>query len=71
MGLFKKNKDASACIYLTPKQYSSGSVIKLGSIGNRVKHGKLSSQLIVAAMAVIGHIDKRAAKTRKNFGVKN
>lgn len=70
MGLFKKGKDASACIGLTPKQYSSGGVIKLGAIGNRVKHGKLRSQLIVGAMAVVGHIDKRAAKTKKEFWLK-
>jgi len=70
MGLFKKGKDASACIGLTPKQYSSGGVIKLGAIGNRVKHGKLRSQLIVGTMAVVGHIDKRVAKTKKEFWLK-
>jgi len=70
IGLFKKGKDASACIGLTPKQYSSGGIIKLGAIGSRVKHGKLRSQLIVGAMAVVSHLDKRAPKTKKECWLK-
>ena len=70
IGLFKKGKDASACIGLTPKQYSSGGTIKLGAIGSRVKHGKLRSQLITGAMAVVGQLHKRAAKTKKEIWLK-
>lgn len=65
IGTFKRGKDASACIGLTPKQYSSGGIIKLGAIGSRVKHGRLRSQLIVGAMAVVTHLAKRTPKTKK------
>ena len=33
IGTFSKGRDASACIGVTPIQYSSGSTVKLGSIG--------------------------------------
>ncbi len=70
IGVFQKGKDASACIGLTPKQFSSGGVTKLGAIGSRVKHGKLRSQLIVGAMAVVGQLYKRDAKTSKERWLK-
>jgi len=37
LGVFKKGKNASACIGLTPIQYFSGGKTKLGSIGKYVK----------------------------------
>jgi transposase len=41
LGAFSKGKDASACIGLTPIQYSSGGKTKLGSIGKHVKNSIL------------------------------
>jgi transposase len=65
LGTFTKGKDASACIGLTPLQYSSGGKVKMGTIGKHVKNGALRSQLIIGAMAVVGHVAKRAAVTKK------
>lgn len=66
LGVFKKGKDASACIGLTPLQYSSGGKTKLGSIGKYVKNSMLRSQLITGAMAAVSSTVKRPAKTRKD-----
>ena len=65
-GMFSKGKDASACIGLTPIQYSSGGTVKLGSIGKYTKNSLLRSQLICGAMATIRHVVKRKAKTKKD-----
>jgi transposase len=43
---FQTGRDASACIGLTPIQYSSGGKIKLGSIGKYVKNTLVRSNLI-------------------------
>jgi transposase len=64
-GIFNKGKDASACIGLTPVQYSSGGKTKLGSIGSHVKNSTLRSQLITGAMSAIIQITKRKAVTKK------
>ena len=64
-GTFNKGKDASACIGLTPVQYSSGGKTKLGSIGSYVKNSTLRSQLITGAMSAIIQITKREAVTKK------
>ncbi len=69
LGSFSKGKDASACIGLTPLQYSSGGITKIGSIGKYVKNSVLRSQLIVGAMAAIGWIVKRKAKTKKELWI--
>ena len=69
-GIFKKGKDASACIGLTPLQYSSGGKTKLGSIGKHVKNGSLRSQLISGAMSFIQQVEKREAVTKKEAWVK-
>ena len=66
LGVFKKGKDASACIGLTPIQHSSGGKTQLGSIGRYVKNSLIRSQLITGAMAVISQVDKRPAKTTKD-----
>jgi len=69
LGSFIKGKDASACIGLTPLQYSSGGKTKIGSIGKYVKNATLRSQLIVGAMAAIGWIVKRKAVTKKELWI--
>lgn len=69
-GIFKKGKDASACIGLTPLQYSSGGKTKLGSIGKHVKNVPLRSQLISGAMSFIQQVEKREAVTKKEAWVK-
>jgi len=66
LGVFSKGKNASACIGLTPMQYSSGGKIKLGSIGKYVKNSLLRSQLITGAMAVVSQVTKRTAVTKKD-----
>jgi transposase len=71
LGVFKKGKDASACIGLTPIQYSSGGVTKMGSIGKCVKNSSLRSQLITGAMAAVNQITKRSAKTKKEAWVQS
>lgn len=63
--MFNKGKDASACIGLTPIQYSSGGKVKLGSIGKYVKNSMLRSNLVVGAMAAINRIITREAVTKK------
>ena len=70
IGTFGKGRDASACIGLTPIQYSSGGKIKLGSIGKYTKNSLLRSQLVCGAMATIRHIVKREAKTKKEAWLK-
>jgi transposase len=69
IGVFKKAKDASACIGLTPVQYSSGGKIKLGSIGKKVKNSMLRSQLIVGAMSAVKQIVTKPAVTKKDAWV--
>lgn len=69
LGSFKKGKDASACIGLTPLQYSSGGKTKIGAIGKYVKNGSLRSQLIVGATAAVSWIIKRKAKTKKELWI--
>lgn len=70
IGTFNRGRDASACIGVTPIQYSSGGTVKLGSIGKYTKNGLLRSQLICGAMAKIRHVVKREAKTQKDVWLK-
>ncbi|MCL1079409.1 IS110 family transposase [Parashewanella spongiae] len=65
LGQFKKGKDASACIGLTPLQHSSGGKTKLGSIGKYVKNSMLRSLLIAGAMSCVIQVVKREARTTK------
>ena len=69
LGSFLKGKDASACIGLTPIQYTSGGKVKLGSIGRYVKNSLLRSQLIAGAMAVVAGACKRDAITSKDLWI--
>lgn len=66
LGVFEKGKDASACIGLTPIQYSSGGKTKLGSIGKYVKNSLLRSQLITGAMSAVSHASNREPITTKD-----
>ena len=70
IGVFNKGKDASACIGLTPIQYSSGGLVKLGSIGKHCKNSILRSQLICGAMAAVNQAVIREAKTKKDVWIK-
>lgn len=70
LGTFTKGKDASACIGLTPIQYSSGGKTKLGSIGKYVNNSILRSQLITGALAAVNSAVKREAKTTKDIWIK-
>ncbi len=70
IGMFSKGKDASACIGLTPIQYSSGGKIKLGSIGKHTKNSILRSQLICGSMSAVHHAVRREAKTKKDLWIK-
>lgn len=69
IGVVSKGKDASACIGLTPIQYSSGGEVKLGSIGKHVKNSILRSQLITGALSAVSQMVKREAKTTKEHWV--
>ena len=71
LGVFEKGKDASACIGLTPIQYSSGGKTRLGSIGKYVKNSILRSQLITGAMSAVSHATNREAKTTKDLWIKS
>ena len=65
MGQFKKGRDASACIGLTPIQHSSGGKVKLGSVGKYVKNNMLRSCLVSGAMSAVNQAMRRPAKTKK------
>jgi len=69
LGVFSKGKNASACIGLTPMQYSSGGKIKLGSIGKYVKNSLLRSQLITGAMAAVHQATRITAVTKKDVWI--
>lgn len=69
-GVFKSPRDASACVGLTPIQYSSGGKTKLGSIGRYVKNSLVRSNLITGAMSVVQQVARREPKTVKEQWVK-
>jgi len=71
LGVFEKGKNASACIGLTPMQYSSGGKTRLGSIGKYVKNSVLRSQLITGAMSAVNHATKRDARTTKDLWIQS
>ena len=66
IGSFKKGRDASACIGLTPIQHSSGGKVKLGSVGKNIKNNALRSCLVSGAMSAVNQATKRTAKTKKD-----
>jgi len=67
---FQTGRDASACIGLTPIQYSSGGKIKLGSIGKYVKNTLVRSNLISGAMSMIQQVTRRNPRTTKEKWLK-
>ncbi len=69
IGVFKKSRDAAACIGVTPIQHSSGGKVKLGSVGKYVKNKQIRSSLVSGAMAVINQVIKRKAKTKKDLWI--
>jgi len=70
MGHFKKGRDASACIGVTPILHSSGGKTKLGSIGKYVKNQSVRKNLISGAMAVVNKLANRDSKTTKEVWLK-
>lgn len=71
LGVFKKGRDASACIGLTPIQHSSGGKTKLGSVGKHIKNGRIRSCLVNGAMSAINHALRREARTQKDLWIQN
>lgn len=71
IGEFKKGRDASACIGLTPIQHTSGGKTKLGSVGKYIKNGPIRSCLVNGAMAAIRQVSKREAKTKKDLWIQS
>jgi len=67
-GAFNKGKDASACIGLTPLQYSSGEKTKLGSIGKYVKNSLFRSQLISGTMSLYNKLKKEKQRLKRRHG---
>jgi transposase len=67
---FKNGREASACIGLTPKQYSTGGIVTLGGIGKNRGNKLLRSTLIQGSMAAI-KVLKNAIKIHpENKGLK-
>jgi len=69
IGVFKKGRDASACIGLTPIQHSSGGKVKLGSVGKYVKNNTVRSCLVSGAMSAVNQATKRTARTKKELWI--
>ncbi|QOL24398.1 IS110 family transposase [Thalassotalea sp. LPB0316] len=67
---FKNGREASACIGLTPKQYSTGGNIVLGTIGKKCGNKRLRSTLIQGALAYVKVVDKRQPKNNKEIWIK-
>lgn len=68
---FQHGREASACIGLTPKQYSTGGITILGGIGKKAGNKRLRSNLIQGALAVVKVVDKRSPKNTKEQWIKN
>jgi transposase len=67
---FSQGREASACIGVTPKQYSTGGVTILGSIGKKSGNKRLRSSLIQGALAVAKVVAKREPKNNKEVWLK-
>jgi transposase len=70
-GSFANGREASACIGVTPKQYSTGGVVNLGGIGKKSGNKRLRSSLIQGARAVIQVVIKRAPRNAKEAWLKS
>ena len=69
MGVFKKGREAAACIGVTPVQHSSGGKVKLGTIGRHSKNTMVRSYLITGALSAVNQATKRTAKTEKDLWI--
>ena len=69
IGLFKKGRDAAACIGVTPIQHSSRGKVKLGSVGKYVKNKNVRSCLVSGVMAAVNQATRRKAKTKKDLWI--
>ena len=70
-GSFTNGREASACIGVTPKQYSTGGVVSLGGIGKKSGNRRLRSSLIQGARAVIQQLVKRAPRNAREAWLKS
>ena len=68
---FANGREASACIGLTPKQYSTGGVVILGGISKKCANKRLRSTLIQGARSVIQVVLKREPKNAKEAWLKS
>lgn len=68
---FKSGREASACIGLTPKQYSTGGVVVMGGIGKKKGKKRLRANLIQGALSVAKVVNKRPPKNEKEQWLKN
>ncbi|SEG65902.1 IS110 family transposase [Vibrio hangzhouensis] len=69
-GNFKNGREASACIGLTPKQYSTGGKTVLLGIGKKFACKRIRANLIQGALAFVRAVDRREPKTTKEAWVK-
>lgn len=67
---FAHGREASACIGLTPKQYSTGGVTVLGGIGKNVGKKPLRANLIHGALSGAQVVNKREPKNDKERWLK-
>jgi transposase len=68
---FSNGREASACIGLTPKQYSTGGVVVLGGIGKKTGKKRLRANLIQGALSVVKVVNKRNPKNDKERWLKS
>jgi transposase len=68
---FKNGREASACIGLTPKQYSTGGVVTMGGIGKKRANKRLRSSLVQGARSVVQKLVKRDPKNSKEVWLKS
>ncbi len=68
---FSNGREASACIGLTPKQFSTGGVVTMGGIGKKNGNKRLRSSLIQGARSVIQKLAKRAPRNAKETWLKS
>lgn len=68
---FKNGREASACIGLTPKQFSTGGVTTLGGIGKNRGSKRLRSTLIQGALSITKLLKTREPRNTKELWLKN
>lgn len=67
---FKNGREASACIGLTPKQYSTGGVTTMLGISKKVANKRLRANLIQGALSVVRLLQYREPKNGKETWLK-